>query len=367
MTEPLPLPPELRLARYRIALAPEARLTLPPNPGAMLRGALGLALKRGVCGQPTGRLCGQKCELPDICPYAFLWESPTPPGSEVLSASQEVPPPYLLEPPLAPPAVIEPGAQLVFGLTLFGKAVRYFPYLLGACRSMGQTGLGRARVRCRLAAGSWLPPDGRETPLFDPTTQRMIGSQPLAPAAVDWAAAPPAQVDQVTVRFLTPTRLKVGSSLERKGYFTEDPPPFHVLIRALLRRVSSLSYFYGGQRWELDYRGWIARAEAVQISHADVRWVDRERYSTRQQRAMNLGGIVGEVTYTAEERRSGGTEEERSGGAGEQGNGAMHQSTNLPDANVPSLGAFLPLLRLGELVHVGKAAVFGNGRFEVTG
>ena len=358
MIETLPLPPGLRLARYRIALAPEGRLVLRANPGAMLRGALGWALKHGVCGRPAGEPCGQKCELPDICPYAFLWESPTPPDAEVLRASQEVPPPYLLEPPLTPPTVIEPGGLVTFGLALFGNAIRYFPYLLAACRSMGQAGLGQARVRCRLAVGNFLHPDGEETSLFDPATQRMVGSQPAAPTVDDWAPVPPSQVDQVTLRFLTPTRLKIGSGLERKGHFIEDPPPFHVLIRALLRRVSSLSYFYGGQRWELDYRGWIARAEAVQINQADVRWVDWERYSTRQERAMNLGGIMGEVTYTAEERRSGGAEE--------QGNGPMHQSTNLPATNVPSLGAFLPLLRLGELVHVGKAAVFGNGRFEVT-
>jgi len=336
VSETLPLPSGLRLARYRIALAPESRLVLPANPGAMLRGALGLALKRGVCGQPSGQLCGQKCELPDICPYAFLWESPTPADAEVLRASQEVPPPYLLEPPLGPPATIEPGGLLTFGLTLFGNAVRYFPYLLAACRSMGQAGLGPARVRCRLAVGSFLLPTGAEIPLFNAATQRMIGSQPAAPTVDDWAPIPQSQVEQVTLRFLTPTRLKHADR------FVEGPPPFHVVIRALLRRVSSLSYFYGGQRWEIDYRGWIERAEAVQIGRAEVRWVDWERFSTRQQRPMNLGGIVGQVTYATGDQGSGGRDQESVG-----------------------LGAFLPLLQLGELVHVGKATVFGNGRFEV--
>jgi hypothetical protein len=31
------------------------------------------------------------------------------------------------------------------------------------------------------------------------------------------------------------------------------------------------------------------------------------------------------------------------------------------------LAPFLPLLRLGELIHVGKNAVFGNGRFGMVG
>jgi len=234
-----------------------------------------------------------------------------------------VPHPYLLEPPLTPPYVVEAGALLPFHLVLFGSAIRYFPYLLAACRALGQEGLGPARIRCRLAAGSFLGPDGQEISLFDGATQRVLGNQPPAPVVSDWAPGSQTEVRHLTLHFRTPARLKHADR------FVEGPPPFHVVIRALLRRVSSLSYFYGGQRWDVDYRGWIARAEAVQIAQAAVDWVDWERYSTRQERTMNLGGIVGRVAYTGD------------------------------------VAPFLPLLRLGELVHVGKAAVFGNGRFEV--
>jgi hypothetical protein len=137
------------------------------------------------------------------------------------------------------------------------------------------------------------------------------------------SAAPDEKRTQITIDFRTSTRLK------HEGKFVEAAPPFHVLIRTLLRRLSSLSYFHGGQRWETDYRGWIAQAEQVQIAQADVQWVDWERYSTRQQRKMNLGGIVGSVTYTGQ------------------------------------LSSFMPLLHLGELVHVGKGAVFGNGQYRI--
>ena len=152
-----------------------------------------------------------------------------------------------------------------------------------------------------------------------------------------------------------------------------------MVIRALLRRVSSLSYFYGGQRWEVDYRGWIERAEQVQIADAEVRWVDWERFSTRQQREMNLGGIVGRVTYagdrgqeagdrgqgTGSRSQESGVRNQESGGSSPLANVSADQLTNLPTPNLPTLEAFLPLLRLGELVHVGKAAVFGNGRYEL--
>jgi len=149
----------------------------------------------------------------------------------------------------------------------------------------------------------------------------MFGTQPAFSTQVFQDGL--AGISTLTLNFLTPTRLKYN------GRYLEEAPPFHVVIRTLLRRVSSLSYFHAGQRWETDYRGWIEKAKQVKIAEAHVSWMDWERYSTRQRRGMNLGGIVGQVTY--------------------EGDAAP----------------FLSLLRLGELIHVGKGTVFGNGRYRL--
>jgi CRISPR/Cas system endoribonuclease Cas6 (RAMP superfamily) len=93
--------------------------------------------------------------------------------------------------------------------------------------------------------------------------------------------------------------------------------------------LSALSYFHVGRSLDLDFTGLIERARQVQLADASFRWVDLERYSGRQKRPMTLGGIVGEATYAGD------------------------------------LGEFLPFLRLGEQVHVGKASSFGFGRYEL--
>ncbi|MEG3070433.1 MAG: CRISPR system precrRNA processing endoribonuclease RAMP protein Cas6 [Candidatus Syntrophopropionicum ammoniitolerans] len=62
---------------------------------------------------------------------------------------------------------------------------------------------------------------------------------------------------------------------------------------------------------------------------SQTRWVDWERYSSRQSSRMNMGGVVGQVEYRGD------------------------------------LGAYMPLLRLGQLVHVGKGAVFGMGKYAI--
>ena len=74
--------------------------------------------------------------------------------------------------------------------------------------------------------------------------------------------------------------------------------------------------------------------------------MDWWRFSGRQEREVNIGGLVGRVVYAA-------PKVERESGADSDG-----ESTG-------ELNAFLPLLVAGQLIHVGKATVFGNGRITV--
>jgi len=131
--------------------------------------------------------------------------------------------------------------------------------------------------------------------------------------------------DRITLNFLTPTRLK------NKKKWVFNRPPFDVLIRTLLSRISSLSYFHCGEEMEADFRGLIDRAAAVKITASETRWEDWERFSGRQKQRIKMGGLMGRVTYEGD------------------------------------LQDYLPLLALGELVHVGKGTVFGNGQYEIIG
>ncbi len=130
-------------------------------------------------------------------------------------------------------------------------------------------------------------------------------------------------VKEITLTCLTPLRLKYDNQLQ-------DGLPFHLLIRAALRRISSLEAAYGAGEPPLDYKGISARATNVHHVIADCRWTDFERYSNRQKTAMSFGGMLGRMGY--------------------QGQG---------------LGEFLPLLRYCEITHLGKQTSFGLGRIRV--
>lgn len=121
----------------------------------------------------------------------------------------------------------------------------------------------------------------------------MDASIALGSAAVslgDCGPAPP--TGPLRIRFLTQTRLKHEGMIVRR-------PEFHVLFRALLRRLSSLALFHCDTRLEVDYRSLIAEAEEIQLVRDETRWEEWTRYSSRQGQRMAWGGFTGRATYEA--------------------------------------------------------------------
>jgi CRISPR/Cas system endoribonuclease Cas6 (RAMP superfamily) len=134
--------------------------------------------------------------------------------------------------------------------------------------------------------------------------------------------APEEEISRLRLDLITPLRLKFENRLNADL-------PFHVLIRAALRRVSSLFSFYNNGEPELDYRGLVKRAEEVCIKENQLKWYDWRRYSFRQEQGMLMGGITGKVVYEGK------------------------------------IAEFIPLLELCEKLHIGKQTAFGLGKFEM--
>jgi len=313
--------PDLTLSFFRFTLEARETLHLPVYKGSALRGGFGHVFKRTVCVQPQVTRCAG-CLLAGSCAYAYLFETRPPPESRVLRTHEAVPRPFVIRPPLDRRTEIPAGEHLEFGLVLVGRAVGYLPYLLVVFRELGEVGLGRGRGKYALREVRAVhPPTGREDPVYDGETLLGTGPDVTAEEVATWAEGLPA--DRLTVRFLTPARLKHG------GDFVRESVEFHVLVRALLRRLSSLAYFHCGERWETDYPGWVERARDVETVEARLSWVEWERYSGRQGRRIPMGSVAGSVTYAGD------------------------------------LAPFRPLLALGQWVHVGKGAVFGNGWYTV--
>ncbi len=296
---------------------------LPDYEGSVLRGALGTILKRVSCSSKESRC--PECLLRPSCPYGVIFESGPGPGAQRLRNFEQVARPFVLRPPMDPRQVIKPGEEVEFSLVLIGRAVEYLPYFLVVFRELGQEGFGirkdgkRGQAHLQLVTAVQ-PITGAEERVYDGTSGR-VHNVDLVVRGEDlqqWSLGLPRHA--LTLEFLTMTRLQHEEHLVRV-------PHFHMLVRALLRRYSTLSYFYHGQAPDLDFKGLIARAEAVVTEPQTIKWVNWQRYSARQKAAMNLGGLVGKVRYRGE------------------------------------LEPFLPLLAFGWLVHVGKNSTFGLGQY----
>ncbi len=292
----------------------EARLQ--PFLGSALRGALGQSLKKSVC-LPQCRAV-DTCILRERCAYAICFETPVPANSSRLRGQDRIPHPIVIEPPLDEKANWSRESVLGFGLTMFGRAIDYFPYLLAAADVMGKSGLGALRVKFLLEKAI----DQRTGSEVWPGPEGLI-SMPQAGTLTGAVHTEENEVERVELTWETPVRLVEGGGLIRH-------PSFRTLVRALLARLSSLLYFHGGRALEADFRGLLERASAVTTELSDLELKRLSRWSNRQQAKVPLDGLVGSVTYSG-----------------------------------AALGEFLPLLRAGEIMHVGKGTVFGLGKYRV--
>ncbi len=311
---------EFKIAKYQLEIeAGRDGLSLPEYKGSTFRGGFGSAFRKVACSQKNTEC--QECLLKTTCPYAYIFETFPPPGAQALRNYESIPRPFVIEPPPEKKMEYNPGEVLLFNLILIGKAIEYLPYFVVVFRELGSVGIGRGRKKYRLKEIAAVDELTATKEKIYSCSDKLIKNIDLTIRGRDLEESP-VKKDSFAIDFETMTRLK----FEKRFVQTVE---FHVLVRNLLRRLSSLYYFHHDRELSLDFNSLIRKAEDVVIAVDHSRWEDWERYSNRQGKRMNLGGIVGKVEYRGE----------------------WHE--------------FSPLLKLGELVHVGKAATFGMGKYKI--
>jgi CRISPR-associated endoribonuclease Cas6 len=334
---------KLRFGRFRFQLKAATPLRLPPYKGSTLRGGFGIAFKDAVC-VVAHRDC-ERCILRSKCAYPYIFETPVPSGSRRMASLEHAPHPFVIEQPLDRRMHYAAGDAFDFDLVLVGRAIDYLPYFIfafeqlgarrGIGRGEGEGGRGKFTVEGVTALngsnGGSRAYDGQSKTLTNGVRAQTIHDV-IAPAAVQdfprplgeekgEGALPPA-ASRLTVSFLTPTRLIFDRALA-------TVPEFHIIIRNLLRRLSNLTYFHCDGELDLDFRGLVEAAEEVKLVEDRTRWHDWERYSARQDEKLKMGGVVGEAVYEG------------------------------------GVSPFIPLLALGEVLHVGKGTGLGLGRVRI--
>lgn len=312
----LPLAPGTRLpvARYRFAFRMREYLRLPDYAGSLLRGQFGAALRRTAC-MTRAKTC-DGCPLLATCPYPAIFEAPAP-TAHALQKFSRVPNAYVVEPPPLGTRAVAAGEEFGFAMVLVGRALDQLPLIVYSLQWALSQGLTRARTRGDLIDIEHEAPGGAE-PVWDADCGRV--------AAHDAALTMPqfGACREVRIEIVTPLRLQDNGRPASGDALTPRR-----LVTALIRRAALLFEFHAGlPRLGAGAHELALHAESL-TGERNLQWHDWTRYSSRQQREMTLGGLMGAWTLRGD------------------------------------LGPLLPWLWLGQWLHAGKNTTMGMGRYRL--
>jgi hypothetical protein len=304
---------------FVLSIKAKEPLILPAYKGSTFRGGFGNVFKKIVCALKKKDCLD--CLLKERCIYCYIFETPPPSNTAIMRKYKTAPHPFVIEPPLERKSIYKPDEQLSFELTLIGRAIDYYPYFIYTFDELGKTGIGKGRGTFELHE---VTTSGEI--IYTSKNKKLATVQPVElslalPDSFDSSQTS----DNMTVKltFIAPTRISFD------GHLTIDIE-FHMLIRTLIRRIALLSYFHcGGDPTQWDFKGIIEMAKQIKTKDSSLRWYDWERYSARQDARMKMGGFIGDITFEGD------------------------------------IEPFMPLIKAGEILHVGKGISFGLGKYKI--
>jgi hypothetical protein len=236
------------------------------------------------------------------------------------------PPPPLVLRPRFPAGTYSRGTVLELQVVLVGRAHEGLRWVVAGLAGAGRRGVGPARAAGRLEGCfevrgvDAIGPRG-ETTLRDATDPGQAAAHPWR-FPDDFEGPAPASTTSGTFTLDLRSPTLIARSPAPHGSFE-----FRDLVAALGKRVSLLSMTHGDrhllgfdEHCELQ-----ARAAEVRVAGRGCRWEEWSRHSRRQERSFVVGGWTGWVRYAGQ------------------------------------VAPFVPLLRLGGLLHVGAHTIRGFG------
>lgn len=243
--------------------------------------------------------------------YQRLFE-PGAAQAAVPSGLADWPRPFVLRVAELDGLTIPPTASFFLDAHVFDLHQPALSHFRAAFAQFAEKGLGPGRGRAELERVEQLD-------LADHPSVITDVPGPPSQARLDRDLEP---VEQVTVRFVTPTELKSDGGVAER-------PEFAILFGRLRDRLSTLRSLYGAGPLEIDFRSIGERAAAIRLTSCHVEWEQVKRKSGRTGQVHSIGGFTGEAEYRGD------------------------------------LAEFLPWLRAARWVGVGRQTVWGKGDVRV--
>ncbi|MCF6246498.1 MAG: CRISPR system precrRNA processing endoribonuclease RAMP protein Cas6 [Desulfobacula sp.] len=308
----------MEYGRYKFLCKFNSPAELPVYKGSTFRGVFGIALKNIICTFKNNEC--NVCLLQPHCIYALVFETHTAVSIPKESKLTSVPHPFVIVPPLTNQTRYQAGDPFVFHILLFGNINQKISYFIYALNQMGEIGIGKKQSQQR-GKFELLKVETAGHTIYTASEQKINLKNKVV---LNFSEDIKSSGNNITVslNLETPLRLKFKNRLHADL-------PFHVLVRAILRRLSSLLECYGKGEPDIDYSGLVKRARKIKIIENNLKWFDWKRYSSRQKEKMLMGGITGTIIYKGE------------------------------------LEEYIPMLEFCQKTHIGKQTAFGLGKFSI--
>jgi len=294
---------KIRHHKYRLKIEFETAATFDIYPTFIMRSILGMELRNLTC-LFKDRKC-ENCDLNSHCAYSWLFETPIDKSNNFMTGRNRAPHPFVFG---TDAGLNEDKKEINLELTLFGKAIDYFPYIYYALSKAGEKGVLKKRTKFKIVditsgPHSILKQDGSINTKVTPN---------------EWSLNDDEQKKESNIKidFKTPYRLKKNG----KYVSTFEYPD---IINSISRRVKILTSLYG----EHDINNEHIEVTTPHKTGKQLFWTELTHYSSRQNRAMKLGGVVGSMEIE----------------------GSFTQKE-------------MSLLKAGEIFNIGKNISFGLGR-----
>lgn len=328
---------DFKAAKFNFEIRAENDVYLPEYKGSTFRGVFGHIFKDVMCISHTGEC--NSCSFDKVCMFKKIFDSPPPANSQKLRNYSAVPHPYIIEPPLDQKNFYKKDEIIKFSLILIGQAISLFPYFAYSFGLAGKKGIGRQKKGKFIITKIINDKDGELLYYYKNDELKSINN---IYSIDDFINENKGGNFSVSLKFITPTRIMFNEKLV-------SDPEFHIYVRNALRRVSNLNFFHCANlndkdsnqstpnnanidcshELELDFNYYIEKSMSVN-SKKSLKWYSLDRYSNRQKTHMKLSGFIGDLSF---------------------------EKVQLE---------YLWIIKLGELVHIGKNTTFGHGQYLIT-
>lgn len=266
------------------------------------------SFRRAVgCDSPS---CGN-CPRILACPYQEVFAQAISTDPAAVKRFQKPPLPFVFDVPILPPPP-NSGRTVEIGLTLAGRATHHAKLFLDAVVILFRHWHVHGKVAATVVKVESVDHAGNRSVVADQGGEIALGRLSLL-SLVGLQQSAVLSPDTIDLSLTTPLCLLKDGRPQREFSFT-------ALVRTLLRRMSAISYYYGGIDLELDYKWLSSQSMEIAAGENDFRWVEWNR---------SLYGIVGRGTFAG------------------------------------VLTDFHHVLLFGEYFHAGKGAAYGLGCYRL--